>query len=412
MSENALNIDMTAAANTLRLITEQLNVLCQKRATGELVIGNSQCKGRIHLLSGRLLYATAGMHETRRWNRITKRLLPQWIPNPGDLQDAHLWEYQLLYQGITNKQISVVQAKAVIRAIAQEVFFDLGCYSNVTVEWKEDTRNVTEMALSLSLSYLEVEPDLTKVIQLQHQWQSSGLGNLNPTLAPILKSGVDPSALGVLGRYLNGQMTLWDISVHLGKSVINVTKALIPLLKKRIVQLKKVPDLPHPLENTRSSQTAADSSKSGQEKKREGLIACIDDSPVILQTLKKILEGAGYQTLAINEPMRGVAKLIENQPDIIILDLVMPNASGYSVCKFLRQTSVFEKTPIIVLTSRDTLIDRNRAKLVGASDFLGKPPDPEKTIALVEKYLEVANELANQNDDDLSLDSSISSPAL
>jgi chemotaxis family two-component system response regulator PixG len=338
--------------------------------------------------------------------------LPQWIPNPGDLQDAHLWEYQLLYQGITNKQISVVQAKAVIRAIAQEVFFDLGCYSNVTVEWKEDTRNVTEMALSLSLSYLEVEPDLTKVIQLQHQWQSSGLGNLNPTLAPILKSGVDPSALGVLGRYLNGQMTLWDISVHLGKSVINVTKALIPLLKKRIVQLKKVPDLPHPLENTRSSQTAADSSKSGQEKKREGLIACIDDSPVILQTLKKILEGAGYQTLAINEPMRGVAKLIENQPDIIILDLVMPNASGYSVCKFLRQTSVFEKTPIIVLTSRDTLIDRNRAKLVGASDFLGKPPDPEKTIVLVEKYLEVANELANQNDDDLSLDSSISSPAL
>ena len=113
---------------------------------------------------------------------------------------------------------------------------------------------------------------------------------------------------------------------------------------------------------------------------------------MILQTLKKILEGAGYQTLAINEPMRGVAKLIENQPDIIILDLVMPNASGYSVCKFLRQTSVFEKTPIIVLTSRDTLIDRNRAKLVGASDFLGKPPDPEKTLALIEKYLEEAAE--------------------
>jgi chemotaxis family two-component system response regulator PixG len=133
----------------------------------------------------------------------------------------------------------------------------------------------------------------------------------------------------------------------------------------------------------------------------------------VLQTLKKILEGAGYQILAINEPMRGVAKLNENQPDVIILDLVMPNASGYSVCKFLRQTSVFEKTPIIVLTSRDTLIDRNRAKLVGASDFLGKPPDPEKTIAIVEKYLEEAAELADQqNDQGIGSSTSAASPAL
>lgn len=392
---------MTAAANTLRLIAEQLNVLCQKRATGELIVGNSQAKGRIHLLSGRLLYATAGIHETRRWNRITQRLMPQWIPNPNDLHDAHMWEYQLLYQGITHKQITVVQAKSVIRAIAQEVFFDLGCYNNVSIEWQEDTRNATEMALSLSLSYLEVEPDLTKVMHLQHQWQSAGLSNLSPTLAPVLKAGVDPNALGVLGRHLNGQQTLWDISVRLGKSVVNVAKALIPLLKKRVVQLKKVADLPHPLEKNRIRQEyeAEHSSPSGSpQKKREGLITCIDDSPVILQTLKKILEGAGYQTIGISEPMRGVAKLIENQPDVIILDLVMPNASGYSVCKFLRQTSVFEKTPIIVLTSRDTLIDRNRAKLVGASDFLGKPPDPEKTIALIEKYMEEAAELAKENE--------------
>lgn len=398
MSENALRMDMTAAANTLKLIAEQLNVLCQKRATGELVIGNSQTKGRIHLLSGRLLYASSGVHGTRRWNRIIKRLVPEWTPNPGELNDAHLWEYQLLYQGISNKQLSVTQAKAVIRAIAQEVFFDLGCYSNATVEWKEDSRNATEMALSLSLSYLEVEPDLTKVMALHQQWRAAGLGNLTPTLAPVLKTGIDPAALGGLGRHLQGKSTLWDISVRLGKSVTNVTKALVPLLKKRIVHLKKVADLPHPLEHLqKQQQPAAKANSGGPGQGKQGLIACIDDSPVILQTLKKILEGAGYQTIGINEPMRGVAKLIESQPDVIILDLVMPNASGYSVCKFLRQTSVFEKTPIIVLTSRDTLIDRNRAKLVGASDFLGKPPDPEKTVALVEKYLEEVAETQSKS---------------
>ncbi len=392
---------MTAAGNTLNFIADQLNQLCQTRATGELIVGNSQYQGHIHLLSGRLLHATAGIHSTRRWNRITQRLAPQWTPNPQDLISSQMWEYQLLYQGITTKQLTVMQAKAIIRAIAQEVFFDLGCYADATIEWHETQSNATEIALSLSLSYLEVEPDLNRVRQLQQQWQGAGLGNLSPTLAPVLKAGIDASALGGLGQYLNGQFTMWDISVRLGKSVNSVANALIPLLKKRIVQLKKIADLPHPLANL-AEPTDADGPISGSlrsPEKRDALIACIDDSPVILQTLRKILEGAGYRTIGISEPMRGVAKLIESQPDVIILDLVMPNASGYTVCKFLRQTSVFEKTPIIVLTSRDTLIDRNRAKLVGASDFLGKPPDPEKTIALIEKYLDEVAAQGNETED-------------
>lgn len=398
---------MTAAGNTLHLIADQLSHLCQTRATGELIVGNSQYQGHIHLLSGRLLHATAGIHSTRRWNRITQRLAPQWTPNPRELSSPQMWEYQLLYQGITNKQLTVMQAKGIIRAIAQEVFFDLGCYPDAKVEWHENQKNATEIALSLSLSYLEVEPDLNRVTQLQQQWQAAGLGNLSPTLAPVLKPGIDPSALGGLGEYLDGQYTIWDISVIMGKAVNSVANALIPLLKKRIVQLKKIADLPHPLASAESSSgnNGQGNGSLGITKKRDALIACIDDSPVILQTLRKILESAGYRTIGISEPMRGVAKLIESQPDIIILDLVMPNASGYSVCKFLRQTSVFEKTPIIVLTSRDTLIDRNRAKLVGASDFLGKPPDPEKTIALIEKYLD---ETAEQGNDSATLQSKIS----
>lgn len=385
---------MTAAGNTLNLIADQLNHLCQNRATGELVVGNSQYEGHIHLLSGRLLHATAGIHSTRRWNRITQRLAPQWNPNPRELSSPHMWEYQLLYQGITTKQLTVMQAKGIIRAIAQEVFFDLGCYPEAKVEWQENQKNATEIALSLSLSYLEVEPDLKRVMQLQQQWQAAGLGNLSPTLAPVLKPGIDSSALGGLGQYLDGEYSIWDISVSLGKSVNSIANALIPLLKKRIVQLKKIADLPHPLASAENGfgNNGQGSGSLNSSKKRDALIACIDDSPVILQTLRKILESAGYRTIGISEPMRGVAKLIESQPDIIILDLVMPNASGYSVCKFLRQTSVFEKTPIIVLTSRDTLIDRNRAKLVGASDFLGKPPDPEKTIAIIEKHLDETSE--------------------
>ena len=66
--------------------------------------------------------------------------------------------------------------------------------------------------------------------------------------------------------------------------------------------------------------------------------------------LKKILATAGYDVLIIQEPMRGFSLLIEHKPDLILLDLMLPNADGYSICKFLRDTPVFEKTPIIILT--------------------------------------------------------------
>ena len=93
-------------------------------------------------------------------------------------------------------------------------------------------------------------------------------------------------------------------------------------------------------------------------------MACIDDSPIVIHNLKSILGPAGFQVLSIPEPMAGFAQLIEHKPDLILLDLNMPNANGYSICKFLRETPVFGQTPIIILTAQDNVIDRTRAKLV------------------------------------------------
>ena len=89
--------------------------------------------------------------------------------------------------------------------------------------------------------------------------------------------------------------------------------------------------------------------------------------------------------------MAGFGTLIEHKPDLILLDLNMPNANGYSVCKFLRETPVFGKTPIIILTAQDNVIDRTRAKLAGANDFISKPPEPQALIKLLHSYLSVVN---------------------
>ncbi|MEL7315628.1 MAG: response regulator, partial [Cyanobacteria bacterium J06559_3] len=125
----------------------------------------------------------------------------------------------------------------------------------------------------------------------------------------------------------------------------------------------------------------------GISSNEKSTIACIEDSPVLSHRLKRILATAGYHTLLIHEPMRGFSELIEHRPDLILLDLMLPNADGYSVCKFLRDTPVFEKTPIVILTGQNSPIDRTRARLAGANEFLTKPPQSEKLLAIIREQL-------------------------
>jgi two-component system, chemotaxis family, response regulator PixG len=380
---------MTAPSLKLIELAETLDSLCKKRATGELHLKHPSGDGKLHLLSGRLLFAIAPTHPIRRWYRALHQHCPQWTPDLSQKTHDNLWEYQLLYDGIMKKQISVTQAKAVIRSIAKEVFFDLGSNQECTLHWIEGSPSDTELVLSLSVSYLEFEPDLMEAAKMYRQWIAAGFGKLSPTFAPVLKQKVDPKHLSGLHNYLNGHLTLWDIAQKTDQSIYKVTFLLLPLVKQKLIQFRNIPDLsiaiPPSLEGQQPQASSPNVVSSPPMKK--GLIACVDDSPMIAQTIKKIVEPLGYEILSIEEPMRGFAQLLESKPDLIFLDLIMPTANGYSVCKFLRKTSIFEKTPIIILTSRDTLLDRNRAKLVGASDFLGKPPDPEKTIQMIQKYL-------------------------
>jgi chemotaxis family two-component system response regulator PixG len=109
---------------------------------------------------------------------------------------------------------------------------------------------------------------------------------------------------------------------------------------------------------------------------------------MIAEKLEQILQPAGFRVLKINNPMQGVAKLAEEKPDLIFLDVVMPQTSGYNVCSFLRQSSLFRDTPIIILTSQNGLMDRTKAKLNGASDFLCKPPEAHQVLEIVKKYLQ------------------------
>ena len=387
-------------------LTEELHNLSQ-RDDGELILRNHTFVWNLHLVRGQLLYATGGFHPVRRWDRAIKQHRPNWnwSVDSSQLSNDQFWEYQLLDRGLNQKQLSLIQGKLVIRTIVQECLFELSSCTDLKSDWKPSPKSISALCRVVALSANEMQTVLNTAMQMQQQWQAAGLGYLSPTLAPILQQGADPQALPVLDKYLQGQLTLWDIASQMEKSVTEVTRSLMPWVEKRILQFEKIPDLPvstvklekipdlpvstvkQPIAATPTLSETTTITQPTKSAQKQPLIACIDDSPVLAHTLKKILMPAGYQMLSIPEPMRGFGQLIEHKPDLILLDLLLPNADGYSICKFLRETPVFKKTPILILTARNTQIDRFRAKEAGATEFLSKPPQAQELLQIIQKYL-------------------------
>jgi chemotaxis family two-component system response regulator PixG len=165
------------------------------------------------------------------------------------------------------------------------------------------------------------------------------------------------------------------------QDIVQVTRSLLPYIQLELVELISISDLPSPVDTPISETPRALGESTGS------LIACVDDSPLVRQTMESLLVAAGYRYLGVDDAMRAFAILLARKPDLIFLDLVMPNANGYEICAQLRKLSCFRDTPIVILTGNGGIVDRVRAKLVGASDFLSKPIDAGIVLGVLRKHL-------------------------
>lgn len=116
-------------------------------------------------------------------------------------------------------------------------------------------------------------------------------------------------------------------------------------------------------------------------------IACIDDSPTVLRAIESFLDDKAFRVLQIENPVSALMQVIRNKPDLILLDVTMPNLDGYELCSLLRRHPSFKQTPIIMVTGNRGLIDRAKAKLVGASGYLTKPFTQPDLLKIVFKHL-------------------------
>ncbi len=374
-------------------LTNDLMALSQQRATGELVVrykNDVSPPWKLYFYMGRLVYATGGEHSVRRWYRAMKQHCPD-VLSTGWLNQAQAteqpWEVDILNQMVAQNLLTTAQAKLVTQSIVQEVMFALIEQRFSTSQWKPNVQIAQHSA------FLSVEQVIADAQQMRDGWRGSGLGYLqdwmvqfSPDLAPILKSPpnlasqVSPATFQSMIRLLQGKLTLWDVSLHMRRPLADVMRVLMPFIRQGVIELQNIPDAPAPCPVPAHVNSAIATAP-------RSLIACIDDSPAIGQIMESILTPQGYEVLSILNPLQGISILLERKPDLIFLDLVMPNTNGYELCTFLRKTTSFQETPIIILTGNDGVIDRVRAKLTGASEFLGKPPEPQKVLQMIHKYL-------------------------
>ncbi|MEM9265706.1 MAG: response regulator [Cyanobacteria bacterium P01_F01_bin.13] len=388
MPKALIRIDMLTQAQSL---AQYLLTLSQQRRTGELVVGSTtDDPWKLYFYSGRLIYATGGQHSVRRWYRAlrshSEQFTSSWFTDMRTPDDY--WEVDFINQAIQCEYISLNQAKAVIQSIVDEVVLTLVAYPAEDVQWHPN-RMVAQQ-----LVFLSVQQTLTRSQQIYQQWQTVNSEHLPsllphelPYLSPIV---INERGLRVhlaeegkyerLARWMQGNITLWDIAAQTQRSLFDVINLLQPLIYRGWVDLQQISDIPAPYVLPRSRATAP----KGLAK---GLIACIDDSPLVSKFMAELLQPLGYEVLPVIKPVEQISTLSQHPPDLIFLDLTMPNISGYELCKFLRRTEAFYQTPIIILTGRDGVLDRMRAKMAGADDFMAKPPDPEKIAQVLEKYM-------------------------
>jgi len=116
-------------------------------------------------------------------------------------------------------------------------------------------------------------------------------------------------------------------------------------------------------------------------------VACIDDSQTVLNSIKNFLEENTFSVVMINDPVKALMQILRSKPDLILLDVEMPNLDGYELCSLLRRHSAFKNTPIIMVTGRTGFIDRAKAKMVRASAYLTKPFTQPELLKMVFKHI-------------------------
>lgn len=346
----------------------------------------------VFFLNGQIVYATdrdRSLSRLRDYLKCYQIELDLEQITVSTLATHNALEYAYLWTLLEERILTPAQARTIIHNIVHETLFDLLSLHQGSFIFEQGT------ALAPHLTTLESSSLVTDIMQQVQEWKQLYPHIQSPdrqiAIANVkgLRQGLPAATASRLERWLDGKTSLRQLARYLNRDILTVGRAVYPCVKHGWIQIHAPKSTGSVTSNSQlfgSTQTAA--------------IACIDDAITICKTVETILQQQGYTTISCSDPLEAFTLLFHRSPDLILCDIAMPVLNGYDLCAMLRHSSTFRQTPIVMLTSQDGFIDRVRARMVGATDYLTKPFTNSELLMLVEKHLKkgVGNrELAARN---------------
>jgi two-component system, chemotaxis family, response regulator PixG len=304
------------------------------------------------------------------------------------------WYYKGALSLMESAKIDSSQLTAMLTTAAQETIFDLLQYGQGQ---KLSFRSQPEIFVNRPPILVNTEEVIAHAEAAWAEWDKQKLANISPNKTPVIRHPVQlyrqttPIIYQNLVQVITGKRTLREIAIEIDEDLLLLTRSLTRYIQTGIVESIELPDLKLPkvgkkvLPDRPGKLPSATSPKLQPTKAK--LVICIDDSPQVCELMRSIVTDAGYRFIAIQDSTQALPRLLENKPDLIFLDLVMPKVNGYEVCGQIGRISSLAKTPIVILTSKDGLLDRLRSKVVGASEFICKPITKESIDSSLDKYI-------------------------
>lgn len=347
-----------------------------------LMIDSQRMFWLVFFVNGQIVYTT---HSKNRGCRRLRDYLSRYQINIilEDLETVQRIshneiEYAYLWQLIKQNRLTPDQGKSIIQQMARETLFDLLSLRQGAF--------IFEMGLALDplLISLEIEPLVREMMQEVQQWKQlhpyfeSTQQALMIAEAQQLQETLPQKAYEQLVHWADGKTSLRRLSRRLQRNLGTLARGIYPYVERGWLQ---------PVMTADPSLSMTKNTWREPTNRNSPHVVYIDDDLSVGKAVESILKKNDYHISLITDPLSGLSLIFELNPDVILCDIAMPKLDGYEICAMLRHSKAFQYTPIIMLTGKEGFIDRIRARMVGATDYLTKPFGEQELLLLIEKYI-------------------------
>lgn len=352
-----------------------LHEIAKKKLSGQLTIRDPNVDSiywRIYVGNGQVLYAGSIGGQQERFSYLLQQNCPQL--EFSQLEKPQL-DYQYLCQCWQSGKLSLQQVRQLLFLLSQEAILHTLTLPQVQLGFD---KKIGLDPLLLSASLQQTVAPLQNSI---NQWKQLQVDIPSPFHRPFIKElekfaqavyqrkTGKPQQIDFLTQTLSQNYCLYEIATKLKMDILKLAIFLQPLIRTDIIGINPY----------RSSQND-----------NRPIVACIDDSKTVQRNVKLILESSGYRVIEIMEPARALTTLVRDKPSLVLMDISMPEIDGYELCRMLRLSSALKEVPIVMLTGRDGLVDRIRARMVGATSYVTKPFQPQQLLSVVNELINSA----------------------